>query len=50
VQISSNLLNWSSNGVVLQSVGTNGLGLQTWEGSYPAAGQTDLFFRLLLEQ
>jgi pectate lyase len=50
VEVSSNLVNWTSQGVTLQQVGTNGTGLQIWEGSYPAAGQSELFFQLLLER
>jgi hypothetical protein len=50
VQISSNLVSWTTNGVVQQVVGTNGLGLQNWEADYPVSVQPELFFRLLLEQ
>jgi hypothetical protein len=48
VETCTNLIDWSSNGVVQQVVGTNGAGLQLWEGTYPGSLDPKRFFRLLL--
>jgi pectate lyase len=49
VQVSTNLFDWTTNSLSQLMVGTNGSGLQTWEGHYSGPGSPDRFFRLLLE-
>jgi pectate lyase len=50
VDVSTNLLTWTTNGVTLSLVGTNGAGLQIWEGHYSGPSNTQRFFKLLISR
>jgi len=49
VDASTNLSDWSTNGVTQQVLGTNAFGLQSWEGIYANPPGAILFLRLSLE-
>jgi pectate lyase len=48
VEVSTNLFNWSTNGVIQMLIGTNSGGLQMWEGHYSGVTNSQRFFRLLM--
>jgi pectate lyase len=48
VEIATSLPAWTTNGVSQQLVGTNGVGLQTWDATCSGPGSPTRFFRLLL--
>jgi hypothetical protein len=48
VEASTDLTAWTTNGVTQQIAGTNGAGLQMWEGVYSGSSSPRRFLRLLL--
>jgi hypothetical protein len=45
VEVSTDLVAWTSAGVTLQKTGTTG-GIDTWQASYPVASAPNAFFRI----
>ena len=48
VEVTTSLPAWSTNGVTQQMVGTNSMGLETWDATYSGPASPVRFFRLLL--
>jgi hypothetical protein len=49
VRVSTDLSSWTETGVNQQMVGTNGMGLRIWEGTYSGPASPMRYFRLELE-
>ena len=47
VEVSTDLVNWSSAGVTHEIVSSSG-GTETWHGRYPLASASNVFFRLVV--
>ncbi len=45
VEISTDLVNWTTNGITLDPVSTSG-GIDTWNARYPRTAVAKIFFRL----
>ncbi|HEY1661029.1 MAG TPA: immunoglobulin domain-containing protein [Verrucomicrobiae bacterium] len=49
VQVSTDLVNWTTNGITLELAGTEGNGMQDWEAHYSGSSSTERYFRLVFE-